>query len=160
MPMKGRRASATKTVHTAVPQVDPEQADVEDFAPPEWRTVLNNRADLGPSYPAALHRDVSQKADSAGYPDFYPSRPGFNQTEDVLTEEFVKNGFSAKTFVAVGVSYLLRTQCYRNHADLEAESFSMHGPIFGHLMNGCLGMLNRLGQEIAQKRDEAMPQIG
>jgi hypothetical protein len=36
----------------------------------------------------------------------------------------------------------------------------MHGPIYGHLMNGGLGMLNRLGQEIAQKRDEAMPQIG
>ena len=49
MPMKGRRASATKTVHTAVPQVDADTADIEDFAPPEWRTVLNNRADLGMS---------------------------------------------------------------------------------------------------------------
>lgn len=49
MPMKGRRPSATKTTHTAVPQVDAEQANVEDFAPPEWRTVLNNRADLGES---------------------------------------------------------------------------------------------------------------
>jgi mediator of RNA polymerase II transcription subunit 12 len=39
-----------------------------------------------------------------GYPDFYPSRPGFQQAEDVLTEENVKNGFSAKAFVAVGVS--------------------------------------------------------
>lgn len=38
-----------------------------------------------------------------GYPDFYPSRPGFNQTEDVLTEDNVKNGFSARSFVAVGV---------------------------------------------------------
>lgn len=47
MPMKGRRPSATKTVHVAVPQVDAEIADIEDFGPPEWRTVLNNRADLG-----------------------------------------------------------------------------------------------------------------
>lgn len=41
---------------------------------------------------------------SGGYPDFYPSRPGFGQAEDILTEEKVKNGFSAKAFVAVGVS--------------------------------------------------------
>jgi hypothetical protein len=41
---------------------------------------------------------------SQGYPDFYPSRPGFGQAEDILTEEKVKNGFSAKAFVAVGVS--------------------------------------------------------
>jgi mediator of RNA polymerase II transcription subunit 12 len=38
-----------------------------------------------------------------GYPDFYPSRPGFNQPEDVLTEDNVKNGFSAKSFVVGGV---------------------------------------------------------
>ena len=31
---------------------------------------------------------------------FYPSRPGYNQPEDVLTEENVKNGFTARTFVA------------------------------------------------------------
>lgn len=43
---------------------------------------------------------------------------------------------------------------------MQAESFSMHGPIYGHLMNGCLGMLNKLGTEIAEKRDEMMPQIG
>ena len=36
----------------------------------------------------------------------------------------------------------------------------MHGPIYGHLMNGCLGLLNRLGQDVAQKRDEFMPQVG
>lgn len=36
----------------------------------------------------------------------------------------------------------------------------MHGPIYGHLMNGCLGMLNRLGQEIAQKRTDSTPQFG
>lgn len=42
--------------------------------------------------------------DGIGYPDFYPSRPGFNQPEDVLTEENVKNGFTAKTFVAPTVS--------------------------------------------------------
>lgn len=47
MPMKGRRPSATKTTHTAVPQVDAEEANIQDFAPPEWRTVLNSRADLG-----------------------------------------------------------------------------------------------------------------
>lgn len=45
-------------------------------------------------------------------------------------------------------------------ADMQAESFSMHGPIYGHLMNGCLGLLNRLGQDVAQKRDEFMPQVG
>ena len=39
-----------------------------------------------------------------GYPDFYPSRPGNLQTEDLLTEENVKNGFSAKMFVAPTVS--------------------------------------------------------
>ncbi len=35
----------------------------------------------------------------------------------------------------------------------------MHGPIFGHLMNGCVGMLNRLGQDIAENRDRSMPQF-
>lgn len=64
------------------------------------------------------HAPSSKAARSiAGYPDFYPSRPGFNQTEDVLTDEFVKNGFSAKTFVAVGVSRLRRTLGHReDHA--------------------------------------------
>jgi mediator of RNA polymerase II transcription subunit 12 len=36
----------------------------------------------------------------------------------------------------------------------------MHGPIHNHLLNGCLDMLNKLGEEVAQKRDEGMPQIG
>lgn len=60
--------------------------------------------------------------------------------------------------MAIGVSWGLFS--FEQYADPQAESFSMHGPIYGHLMNGCLGMLNKLGQEIAQKRDEAMPQIG
>jgi mediator of RNA polymerase II transcription subunit 12 len=36
----------------------------------------------------------------------------------------------------------------------------MHGPIHQHLLGGGLEMLNKLGEEIAQKRDEGMPQIG
>ncbi|ORX33960.1 hypothetical protein BD324DRAFT_186207 [Kockovaella imperatae] len=98
---------------------------VEDFGPPIWRTVLNKRADLG-------------------YPDFYPSRPGFGQPEDILTEENVKNGYSARPFVTV----------------TSAESFSMHGPIHNQLVNGCLATLNKLGREIIEKRDECMPQFG
>lgn len=35
-----------------------------------------------------------------GYPDFYPSRPGFDQPEDVLTEGNVKSGFAGKPFVS------------------------------------------------------------
>ena len=43
---------------------------------------------------------------------------------------------------------------------MQAESFSMHGPIHNHLRGGCLDMLIKLGQEVAEKRDEAMPAIG
>ncbi|WWD21578.1 hypothetical protein CI109_106064 [Kwoniella shandongensis] len=110
--------------HHHPPKVLLEDADIEDFAPPEWRTVLNTRADLG-------------------FPDFYPSRPGFDQPEDVLTEENVKNGFSGKSFVAVG-----------------AEVFSMHGPIHQHLTSGGLNMLMQLGKEVIEKRQDTMPQIG
>lgn len=38
-----------------------------------------------------------------GYPDFYPSRPGFGQPEDELTEPFVKGGFAFKPAVNVTV---------------------------------------------------------
>lgn len=38
-----------------------------------------------------------------GYPDFYPSRPGFGQPEDELTEQFVKGGFAFKPAVNVTV---------------------------------------------------------
>ena len=95
-----------------------------------------------------------------GYPDFYPSRPGYNQPEDVLTEENVKNGFSAKTFVAVGVSLSQASPSMVLIMMLQAESFSMHGPIHNHLLGGCLDMLNKLGQEVIEKRDEAMPVFG
>lgn len=120
MPMKAtRRASSSLNGHNPLPQDPKLEAEIEDFGPPEWRTVLNSRADLGESYSCCwMPLPWSENVDSAarqsprhgglhlGYPDFYPSRPGFNQTEDVLTDEFVKNGFSAKTFVAVGVSPL------------------------------------------------------
>lgn len=36
----------------------------------------------------------------------------------------------------------------------------MHGPIYNHLQNGCVDMLADLGQELIQKRNEAMPGIG
>lgn len=52
----------------------------------------------GPAHAAAI-----------GYPDFYPSRPGFEQPEDVLTEENVKSGFAAKPFVSEVVSTVCRT---------------------------------------------------
>jgi mediator of RNA polymerase II transcription subunit 12 len=84
----------------------------------------------------------------------YPSRPGSNQPEDVLTEENVKNGFVAKSFVTVGVSpYLLRG------LTTQAESFSMHGPIHQYLLNGGLEMIMRMGQSVIEKRDESMPQL-
>nr|XP_019005040.1 uncharacterized protein I203_01884 [Kwoniella mangroviensis CBS 8507]OCF68501.1 hypothetical protein I203_01884 [Kwoniella mangroviensis CBS 8507] len=106
------------------PKVLLDDADIEDFHPPEWRTVLNSRVDLG-------------------YPDFYPSRPGFDQPEDVLTEENVKNGFSGRNFIAVG-----------------AEVFSMHGPIHNHLTSGGLNLLQNLGKDLIEKRQEMMPKIG
>ncbi|KAK8847487.1 hypothetical protein IAR55_005345 [Kwoniella newhampshirensis] len=116
--------SSAVAQHHHQPKVLLEDAEIEEFAPPEWRTVLNSRADLG-------------------FPDFYASRPGFDQPEDVLTEENVKNGFSGKSFVAVG-----------------AEVFSMHGPIHQHLTSGGLNMLMQLGKEVIEKRQDAMPQIG
>jgi mediator of RNA polymerase II transcription subunit 12 len=42
----------------------------------------------------------------------------------------------------------------------KAESFSMHGPIHTHLIGGCDNLLNKLGEEVLQKRNEGMPQIG
>lgn len=80
----GRSSISKPGSSLSVKQTLLEDIEIDDFGPPEWRTILNRRADLG-------------------YPDFYPSRPGFNQPEDVLTEENVKNGFSAKTFVAPSV---------------------------------------------------------
>ncbi|OXL06191.1 hypothetical protein C348_05673 [Cryptococcus neoformans Gb118] len=112
--------------HHHLPPPDKHVADsakVEDFAPPAWRTVLHNRIDFG-------------------YPDFYPSRPGFEQPEDVLTEENVKSGFAAKPFVSE-----------------VAETFSMHGPIHQHLSGGCLNMLMQLGKELIEKQEESMPQF-
>lgn len=88
---RGSRSSISKPGSSSssqpVKQTLLEDIEVEDSGPPKWRTVLNRRADLG-------------------YPDFYPSRPGFNQPEDVLTEDNVKNGFSARAFVATSVSHL------------------------------------------------------
>lgn len=50
--MKGRRASATKsglggTSGSGSKGAEELEADIEVFGPPEWRTVLNRRADLG-----------------------------------------------------------------------------------------------------------------
>lgn len=42
----------------------------------------------------------------------------------------------------------------------QAESFSMHGPIHQHLLNGGLEKLNELGEQILAKRQESMPTIG
>ncbi|EIW71199.1 hypothetical protein TREMEDRAFT_28055 [Tremella mesenterica DSM 1558] len=78
-----------------------------------------------------------------GYPDFYPSRPGFQQPEDVLTEDNVKNGFSAKGYPSVA-----------------AEVFSMHGAIHQQLLNGGLEGLNRIVDQLLIKRDDSMPKIG
>jgi hypothetical protein len=36
----------------------------------------------------------------------------------------------------------------------------MHGPIHQHLLGGGLAMLNKLGDEIALRRGQGMPQIG
>ncbi len=36
----------------------------------------------------------------------------------------------------------------------------MHGPIHNHLLSGCLDMLVKLGQEVLEKREEAMPVFG
>lgn len=36
----------------------------------------------------------------------------------------------------------------------------MHGPIHNHLLGGCLDMLVKLGQEVLEKREEAMPVLG
>ncbi|ORY23991.1 hypothetical protein BCR39DRAFT_548068 [Naematelia encephala] len=98
-----------------------EEVEIESFDPPAWRTVLNQRADLG-------------------FPDFYPSRPGFHQLEDVLTEDNVKNGFSSTTTPT-------------------GETFSMRNAIIPHMMAGCPEMLMALGQAIVEKRDELMPKF-
>ncbi|WVQ75963.1 hypothetical protein IAR50_005599 [Cryptococcus sp. DSM 104548] len=100
-----------------------EDAEVEEFEPPRWRTVMHKKVDFG-------------------YPDYYPSRPGFEQAEDVLTEDNVKNGFTGKLFISEA-----------------AETFSMHGPIHQHLTNGCLNMLMQLGKEVIQKQQDTLPQF-
>ncbi|BEJ12006.1 hypothetical protein CspHIS471_0204660 [Cutaneotrichosporon sp. HIS471] len=112
-----RRASGQPA--SDVPLADP--VPIEDFPPPAWRTVLNSRADLG-------------------YPDFYPSRPGFSQPEDEMTDAFVKSGFSLKPAVNV-----------------TAESFSMHGPVYQQLQTGGLERLMELGREIIAQRNATMP---
>ncbi|WVQ83134.1 hypothetical protein IAT38_005272 [Cryptococcus sp. DSM 104549] len=125
---KGR--TGAKAPAASVPLVTPssrknivEDAVIEEFAPPKWRTVMHRRVDLG-------------------YPDFYPSRPGFDQPEDVLTDENVKNGFAGKQFV-----------------NQVAETFSMHGPIHSHLSTGGLNMLMQLGKDLVEKQQEALPQF-
>ncbi|KLT44190.1 hypothetical protein CC85DRAFT_283709 [Cutaneotrichosporon oleaginosum] len=112
-----RRASGQPTADVSL--ADP--VPIEEFPPPAWRTVLNSRADLG-------------------YPDFYPSRPGFGQPEDEMSDTFVKSGFSLKPAVNV-----------------TAESFSMHGPVYQQLQTGGLERLMELGREIIAQRNAAMP---
>ncbi|ODO08687.1 hypothetical protein L198_00420 [Cryptococcus wingfieldii CBS 7118] len=118
-----------------------EDAEVEEFEPPRWRTVMHKKVDFGKFRNSTV---LSGRADTitTGYPDFYPSRPGFDQREDVLTEENVKNGFAAKLFISEA-----------------AETFSMHGPIHQHLTNGCLNMLVQLGKEVIQKQEDTLPQF-
>ncbi|WVO18867.1 uncharacterized protein IAS62_000139 [Cryptococcus decagattii] len=111
------------TKHPHKPHTPHAKVKVENFGPPAWRTVLHNRVDFG-------------------YPDFYPSRPGFDQPEDVLTEGNVKSGFAGKPFVSE-----------------VAETFSMHGPIHQHLSGGCLNMLMQLGKNLVEKQEESMPQF-
>ncbi|TXT13184.1 hypothetical protein VHUM_01585 [Vanrija humicola] len=114
-----RRSSGVGGANDGGPLADP--VPVEEFSPPAWRTVFNSRADLG-------------------YPDFYPSRPGFGQPEDELTEQFVKQGFAFKPPV-----------------NATAESFSMHGPVYQQLQAGGLDKLMELGQEIITQRNASMP---
>ncbi|WRT64690.1 uncharacterized protein IL334_001624 [Kwoniella shivajii] len=121
---KAQRPSLTSRPHVQASKALLDDVEIEEFHPPEWRTVLSSRVDLG-------------------YPDFYPSRPGFDQPEDVLTEENVKNGFTGKNFIAVG-----------------AEVFSMHGPIHNHLTSGGLNLLQQLGKDLIQKRQDMMPKVG
>nr|XP_018265377.1 uncharacterized protein I303_01743 [Kwoniella dejecticola CBS 10117]OBR87535.1 hypothetical protein I303_01743 [Kwoniella dejecticola CBS 10117] len=122
--LRSHRPNLPNRPNLQPPKLLLDDVDIEDFHPPEWRTVLNSKVDLG-------------------YPDFYPSRPGFDQPEDVLTEENVKNGFTGRNFIAVG-----------------AEVFSMHGPIHSHLSSGGLNLLSNLGKELIEKRQEMMPKIG
>lgn len=87
-----------------------------------------------------------------GYPDFYPSRPGFGQPEDELPEPFVKGGFQLKPAVNMTVSGAARRIC-----SPQAESFSMHGPVYQQLQTGGLEKLMELGREIIEKRNATMP---
>lgn len=43
---------------------------------------------------------------------------------------------------------------------IQAESFSMHGPLYKQLREGGLELLNTFGEEIMQKREDSMPSIG
>ena len=45
-------------------------------------------------------------------------------------------------------------------AHVQAESFSMHGPIHQHLLNGGVERLNQLGEDIIAKREAMMPTFG
>ncbi|KAL7420053.1 RNA polymerase II mediator complex subunit [Cryptotrichosporon argae] len=122
-PLRGRRSATGAAGSSAGELVD--AVEIEDFAPPSWRTVLNNRIDYG-------------------YPDFYPSRPGFGQPEDVLTEKNVKEGFSNPPPV-----------------HMNAESFSMHTAFHTALTDkGGLKWLMDTGRDIIKARDEAMPKLG
>ena len=44
-------------------------------------------------------------------------------------------------------------------ANVQMESFSMHGPVFKFLCTGGLDMLMRVGQEVIEQRDNEMPQL-
>lgn len=40
---------------------------------------------------------------------------------------------------------------------MQAESFSMHGPVFQQLQSGGLEKLMELGQQIIEQRNKSMP---
>ena len=44
--------------------------------------------------------------------------------------------------------------------NVQAESFSMHGPIHQHLLNGGLERLNKLGEDLLEKRESMLPVVG
>ncbi|KAJ9103635.1 hypothetical protein QFC19_004210 [Naganishia cerealis] len=99
-----------------------EDMRVQDVGPPEWRSVLNFNHDFG-------------------YPDFFPSRPGFRQPEDVVTGINVRQGFQGVNVVAAGV-----------------ESVSVHAAISDRLKKANIFQnVNTLAVEILKARRDQAP---
>lgn len=94
---------ATQETQNAAVNDDLDSMQVQQVGPPEWRSILNFSHDLGKHIVHSIEI-AAEFRPLSGYPDFFPSRPGFHQPEDVVTPVNVRQGFQGTNVVAAGVS--------------------------------------------------------